>query len=106
MPITSLDGERVDEAVLEGKTVFTIPSQQGHDRLVWDAADPQQVTEAIQKFDEYIEKGYIAYLVDEDGNKSEVITQASWRRKDVRQREELLFEKPKERRVMAPVVGG
>ena len=104
MPITSLDGERVDEAVLEGKTVFTIPSKDGHDRLVWDAADPQQVKEAVQKFDEYIEKGYVAYLVDDEGHKSEIVTKSSWRRKDVRQREELLFEKPKECRVMAPVV--
>lgn len=106
MPITSLDGERVDAAVLEGKTVFTVPSQDGHDRLVWDAADPQQVKDAIKKFDGYLEKGYIAYLVDDEGNKSEVITKSSWRRKDVRQREELLFEKPKECRVVAPVVGG
>lgn len=106
MAIVSLDGERVDAAVLEGKTVFTIPSKSGHDRLVWDAADPQQVKEAIAKFDEYIDKGYVAYLVDEDGTKSEIITKASWRRKSVRQQEEILFEKPKECRVMAPVVGG
>jgi len=106
MTISTLERDRLDEDVRKGKTVFIIPSLNGHDRLVWDASDPAQVKEAIQKFDEYLEKGYVAYLVDADGETSEIITKNSWRRKSVRQAEELLFKKPKECRVLAPVKGG
>ena len=96
----------VDEDVAAGRTVFIVPSKNGHDRLCWDAADPKQVTDAIKQFDEYMAKGYVAYMVDEDGDQSEVITAEDWKKKSVRQCEELLFEKPKECRVVAPVVGG
>ena len=36
---------RVDDAVAQGQTVFIITTKNGHDRLCWDAADPEQVKE-------------------------------------------------------------
>jgi len=104
MIVSNLDA--VDEAVANGQTVFIVPSKEGHDRMCWDAADPKQVTEAIKQFDEYMKKGYMAFMVDADGQKSEVVTEVMWRQKSVRQCEELLFERPKECRVVAPVAGG
>lgn len=100
------DLSTVDEAVAQGRTVFIVSSRNGHDRLCWDAEDPQQVKDAIAKFDEYMKNGYMAFMVDADGTKGEVVTEASWRTKSVRQCEELLFERPRECRVMAPVAGG
>lgn len=82
--------------VQEGKTVFTVMTGNGDDRLVWDASDPKQVLEAIDQFDDYMANGYIAFLVDEDGQKGEQITRRDWERLDVRQREEILFQQPQE----------
>lgn len=82
--------------VQEGKTVFTVMTGNGDDRFVWDASDPKQVLGAIEKFDDYMAKGYIAFLVDEDGQKGEQITRRDWEKLEVRQREEILFQRPQE----------
>lgn len=95
----------VDEDVEQGKTVFIILSGSGDDRLIWDAADPAQVKEAIEKFDEMIEQGYTAFLIDRKG-KSTRIGREDWAKRKTRQAEEILFKEPKEVKMVAPVVGG
>jgi hypothetical protein len=102
--ITAIDS--VDKDVEQGKTVFTILSASGDDRLAWDAADPAQVKEAIEKFDEMMQQGYVAFLVDKRGKQKQQITRADWTKKSVRQAEEILFKEPREVRMVAPVTAG
>jgi len=98
---------QVAKEVGEGKTVFTVFGTSGDDRLVWDAEDPNQIKEAIEKFDEYMDKGYLAFLIDARGKQGDQIHPADWKKMSVRQCEEILFkEGPKEVQVVAPVVGG
>lgn len=97
---------KVANPVKEGKTVFTVLCGEGDDRLVWDASDPEQVLDAITKFDEMMEKGYIAFLIDENGKQVEQINKSDWRKKSTRQAEEILFKEPREVQLVAPVVVG
>ena len=96
---------KVLKEVKEGKLVFTGLSENGDDRLVWDAGDPRQIKDAIRKFDEYVSKGFLAFLVNDDGSQGEMINEDSWQRMDVRQREEILF-KPQEITFVPRMVGG
>jgi hypothetical protein len=98
--------EQVLEEVKAGKVVFTGISESGDDRLIWDAGDPKQIKEAMEKFDEYMNKGHIAFLIDDKGKQTEQIKKADWQRMDVRQREEILFKKPKEVAIVPQLVGG
>lgn len=94
------------EEVTQGKTVFVVLGQSGDERLVWDASDPKQIKEAMEEFDKLLDGGHIAYLVNEDGTTGEMITARDWARREVREREEILFEKPREVRVVPPLVKG
>ncbi len=96
----------VAEEVRQGRTVFTILTGSGDDRLVWDKSDPAQVREAIEKFDSYIDNGYIAFLIGEDGQRGAQITKRSWEELEVRQREEILFESPQEVHLTPPLQAG
>jgi hypothetical protein len=103
-----VDGVQTEvlEEVKSGKVVFTTLSPEGDERLVWDASDPDQVKEALQIFDGYMDKGYLAFLIDDQGRQGEMINSTDWKRKDVRQREEILFQEPQEVHAVAPVQGG
>lgn len=98
--------QQVLEEVRQGQVVFTILGPNGDDRLCWDCGDPAQIKEALERFDEMIDKGYIAFLVDDQGKQTEQINKADWQRMDVRQREEILFKKPQEVRCVPQMVGG
>ena len=78
-----------------GKTVFTILNGSGDDTLIWDPSDPKQIADAIDKFDEFMNNGYIAFLIDDDGQQGHQITKRDWEKLDVRQRGEILFKKDK-----------
>lgn len=97
---------KVADEVKEGKVVFTIGSHLGDDRLVWDPADPQQVKDAIAKFDELMEKGHIAYIIKRDGTQGRVLTKTSWQKLSTRQAGEILFKEPQEVCALPAVVGG
>ena len=101
-----LDAVKVADEVAEGKTVFTILSGSGDDRLVWDASDPQQIKDAIAKFDEMMEKGFVAFLIDKTGKQREQINKSDWAKRKIRQAEEILFKEPREVQMVAPIVGG
>lgn len=94
------------DEVKQGKIVFVWLSQQGDERLIWDSSDPNQIMEAINKFDELIDKGYLAFLVDDQGNTTRQINKRNWEQLEVRQREEILFREPKEVRFVPPMVAG
>jgi len=98
--------ELVLEEVKRGQVVFTVLGPTGDDRLCWDCSDPEQVKEALTRFDEMINKGFIAFLIDDEGNQTEQINKGDWQRMDVRQREEILFKKPQEVRCVPQLVGG
>jgi hypothetical protein len=68
---------------------FRIIDDTGDRRLVWELTDAQQVLEASEIFNTYIDKGWRAYAVDALGNKRLRI-----RNFDAK-REEILFEEIK-----------
>lgn len=92
--------------VLAGRTVLIALSHLGDDRYTWDASDPAQVKEAMRVFDDYMRKKYTAFLVDADGKPLKPVTPQDWAKMDVRQAEEILFKKPVEATMVAPIVGG
>lgn len=94
------------EEVQKGNLVFTVMSGSGDDKLVWDASDPRQITAAIERFDKYMDDGYAAFLIDEDGQQGEQITKRDWERLDVRQREEILFRRPQEAHLVPNLQAG
>jgi hypothetical protein len=69
--VSDKDGEAKLEAPApaEYQIIYRVLSANGDDRLVWDRKDPDQVVEARTKFEEYIEKGYRAYVCRRDGSK-------------------------------------
>ena len=97
---------KVLEEVRKGKVVFTVLGKNGDDRMVWDASDPTQIVAAIEKFDDYMDRGYIAFLIDEAGQQGEQITKRDWERLDVRQREEILFQRAQEVHVVPNLQAG
>ena len=101
-----LNAVKVADEIKDGKTVFTALSGNGDDRLVWDKSDPQQIKDAIAKFDEMMEKGFIAFLIDKMGKQVEQINKSDWAKKTVRQAEEILFKEPREVHMVPQVVGG
>ena len=101
-----LSAIEIPKEIQAGKTVFTILSGNGDDRLIWDASDPQQVKDAIEKFDEMMEAGFTAFLVDAKGKQCGCISRSDWTKKSTRQAEEILFKEPREVQMVAPVVGG
>ncbi len=97
---------KVLDEVKAGNVVFTVISKAGDDRLVWDAGDPKQVQEAMKIFDGFMGKGHVAFLIDDKGQQGEQINSRDWSRMDVRQREEILFQKPQEVHLVGNTVGG
>jgi hypothetical protein len=57
----------------EHQLIYRVLSANGDDRLVWDRRNADEVQEAKIKFDEYIEKGYRAYVCRRDGTKGSQI---------------------------------
>jgi hypothetical protein len=51
-----------------------ILDETGDSRIQWDPNDPEQVAAARARFDELKAKRYLAYKVDKNGNKGEVIS--------------------------------
>jgi hypothetical protein len=60
-------------APAEHQLIYRVLSANGDDRLVWDRRNTNEVTEARIKFDEYIGKGYRAYVCRRDGTKGSQI---------------------------------
>jgi hypothetical protein len=46
-----------------------ILDETGDRRLIWNAADPEQVKEASDIFKKYLEKGWKAYMIDHSGKR-------------------------------------
>lgn len=44
-----------------------IHDKTGDRRLIWDASDPKQINEAAKIFNEYLGKGWKAYVIGDDG---------------------------------------
>jgi ABC-type transporter MlaC component len=100
---------KVSPEVRAGRTVviaLIALTTHGDDRYTWDAADPAQVKEAMRVFDDYMKKGYTAFLVDADGKPLKPIIPQDWAKTSVRQAEEILFKKPVEATMIAPIRGG
>lgn len=55
--------------------VFRVLSDNGDDRIIWDRRDKNQVKEAFAVFKKYMDKGYTAYVVNEDGSHGHKITE-------------------------------
>lgn len=52
-----------------GMCLMRVLDDNGDTRLVWNRRDQGEVEEARAKFDEYVKKGYRAYLCRSDGSK-------------------------------------
>jgi hypothetical protein len=57
----------------EHQLIYRVLSENGDDRLVWDRRNKDEVEEAKVKFEEYVEKGYKAYVCRRDGSKGSQI---------------------------------
>lgn len=53
----------------EHDLIFRVLSDNGDDRLVWDRRNQAEVGEAKVKYQEYMDKGYKAYVCRRDGKK-------------------------------------
>lgn len=53
----------------EHDLIFRVLSDNGDDRLVWDRRNQAEVDEAKVKYQEYMDKGYKAYVCRRDGKK-------------------------------------
>lgn len=74
------------------KSVMHIMDHTGDTKVMWSADVPDEVSAAKNTFDDLKKKGYLAYTVNEDGGKGEVIRK---------------FDKTAGRIIMAPqLVGG
>ena len=56
-------------APTEFDLIFRVLSDNGDDRLVWDRRNQGEVEEAKAKFQDYMDKGYKAYVCRRDGKK-------------------------------------
>jgi len=56
--------------VNDGKVAMRIFDKTGDRRIIWDSRDPDEVAEAKRNFDEYINKGWKAYAVSKEDNRS------------------------------------
>lgn len=83
----ALGGIVIQEKELQdGQFSFRIIDETGDQRLIWDLRDQRQVIEAADLFNKYIDKGWRAYAVDDEGCKRRRI-----RAFDI-EKEEILFE--------------
>lgn len=55
------------------KSTLSVLDGTGDSKFMWDADNEDEVIAAGNQFDELKRKGYLAYSVDKDGNKAEVI---------------------------------
>ena len=70
---TSGEAKLEAPAPAENQLIYRVLSKNGDDRLVWDRRDPDQVAEAKIKFQEYMDKGYKAFVCRRDGSKGSQI---------------------------------
>lgn len=67
--------EKVDYDALrrEGKGIIEAMGANGDTKTIWDPNKPEEVEVAKASFDALKKKGYIAFKVDDSGNKGEII---------------------------------
>lgn len=76
----------------EQKNVLHIMDRTGDTKLMWSPDNPDEVQVAKEAFDKLKKKGHLAYTVNDDGKKGDVITR---------------FDKTAGRIIMSPqLVGG
>jgi hypothetical protein len=83
----------MDDAVLDKvERELIVLDHTGDTKLIWDPDKPSEVEAAKKMFDDMKAKGYIAYKVNRNGDKGEVIRN---------------FDKDAEKMILAPqTVGG
>lgn len=66
-----------EEVIIKTKKIYThilkILTENGDDRITWDKENGRQAKEAKAKFIELLDKGYMAFSVDNQGNKNKKI---------------------------------
>jgi hypothetical protein len=72
-----------EKQLKEGQFAARIIDDSGDRRLVWDSNDHREVEEAFKTFQDYIDKGWRAYAVGEDGQKGRRIHRFSADRQEV-----------------------
>ncbi len=97
---------KVAEEVLCGKTVFTILSSSGDDRLAYAVAEPTETDLGLIEFDKKMQEGFVAFPFDAKGNQVGQINKTDWEKLDRQEQRKALFDEPKEIQMIAPIVGG
>ena len=92
-PMPDISEERARELIETHKQgVMHIMDSTGDTKVLWSADSPDEVANAKRTFDDLRRKGFLAYTVDEEGGRGEVIRE---------------FDKTAGRIIMAPqLVGG
>jgi hypothetical protein len=62
-----------DTELSDSQFAMRIFDKTGDRRLIWDSKDPKQIKEAAKLFNEYLDKGWKAYAVDEKGKRAQRI---------------------------------
>ena len=65
----------IAEPIPRKKNVLKLLTENGDDRIVWDKDNGREAMQAKKKFEEFLKKGYKAFSVDEQGNRSRKITE-------------------------------
>lgn len=82
----------VSEVLEEGQSCLYVLDGSGDSRFMWSKENPDEIAAAKKQFKALKEKGYIAYKVNDQGNKGEVLRE---------------FDPTAEKVIMAPqLVGG
>jgi hypothetical protein len=80
-----------DKVDTEKHELCVMDPEHGDLKVIWDPKKPEEVAAAEKQFKDMKDKGYQAYRVDEDGEKTEVMHK---------------FDKKAKAVIMAPVISG
>jgi hypothetical protein len=69
----STQGLATQDWPTDGRHAFAVMDGTGDTKTIWDPNSPDEVEHARQTFDSFKAKGYVAYRVQEKGDKGEVM---------------------------------
>lgn len=71
MELNSVSPEEFDAGLAAGAHGFCVMGSDGDTKYIWDPTDATEVDIAERSFNELVGKGYWAFRVDDEGNKTE-----------------------------------
>ena len=71
MELNSVSPEEFDAGIKAGMGGFCLMGSGGDTKYIWDPQDATEVDIAERSFNELVGKGYLAFRVDDEGEKAE-----------------------------------